>query len=197
MRNLRCMPEYRRNHPITSALRGWYYAAYVDEPQRKHHHRSRFKSLQVINASFSKSKQRNHSSEANGNHSSQGNDMTIHNSLSELIGNTPLVKLNHVTDGHQSHHRSQSRIFQSWRLLQRPHCGTHHRRGRTQRRTQAGRCDCGTDLRQHRRRTCPRGPAARIPHHLHPARQGFRSQACGTPRIRCRSGGNPYRCWSG
>ena len=25
--------------------------------------------------------------------------MTIHNSLSELIGNTPLVKLNHVTDG--------------------------------------------------------------------------------------------------
>jgi cystathionine beta-synthase len=93
------MPEYRRNHPITSALRGWYYAAYADEPQRKHHHRSRFKSLQVINASFSKSKQRNHSSEANGNHSSQGNDMTIHNSLSELIGNTPLVKLNHVTDG--------------------------------------------------------------------------------------------------
>ena len=25
--------------------------------------------------------------------------MTIHNSLSELIGNTPLVKLHHVTDG--------------------------------------------------------------------------------------------------
>ena len=25
--------------------------------------------------------------------------MIIHNSLSELIGNTPLVKLNHVTDG--------------------------------------------------------------------------------------------------
>ena len=29
----------------------------------------------------------------------KGNVMTIHNSLSELIGNTPLVKLNHVTDG--------------------------------------------------------------------------------------------------
>ena len=25
--------------------------------------------------------------------------MTIHNNLSELIGNTPLVKLHHVTDG--------------------------------------------------------------------------------------------------
>ena len=25
--------------------------------------------------------------------------MTIHDSLAELIGNTPLVKLNHVTDG--------------------------------------------------------------------------------------------------
>ena len=25
--------------------------------------------------------------------------MAIHNSLSELIGNTPLIKLNHVTDG--------------------------------------------------------------------------------------------------
>ena len=29
----------------------------------------------------------------------QGNAMAIHNSLSELIGNTPLVKLSHVTDG--------------------------------------------------------------------------------------------------
>lgn len=28
-----------------------------------------------------------------------GSTMTIHNSLSELIGNTPLVKLHHVTDG--------------------------------------------------------------------------------------------------
>ena len=40
----------------------------------------------------------------------QGNAMTIHNSLSELIGNTPLVKLNRVTDGIKAASQSKSNI---------------------------------------------------------------------------------------
>ena len=92
---------------------------------------------------------------------------------------------------HQSHHRGEGRIPEPGRLVQGPHRRTHHRRGRTQRRTEARRRDRGTDLRQHRRRTRARGFAARIPCDLHPAGQGFRSQACGAARIRRRSGRNP------
>lgn len=123
--------------------------------------------------------------------------MTIHNSLSELIGNTPLVKLNHVTDGIKATiavkveyfnpgGSSKDRIAE--RIIDAAERSGELKPGGVIVEPTSGNTGVGL---------APRGPAARIPHHLHPARQGFRSQACGTPRIRCRSGGNPYRCWSG
>ena len=117
--------------------------------------------------------------------------MTIHNSLSELIGNTPLVKLNHVTDGIKATiavkveylnpgGSSKDRIAE--RIID-----AAERSGELK----PGGVIVGTDLRQHRRRTRARGFAARIPCDLHPAGQGFRSQACGAARIRRRSGRDP------
>ena len=98
---------------------------------------------------------------------------------------------------HQSHHRGEGRIPEPGRLVQGPHRRTHHRRGRTQRRTEARRRDRGTDLRQHRCRTRARGFAARIPCDLHPAGQGVRSQACGIARLWRRSGRDSHRRRSG
>ena len=98
---------------------------------------------------------------------------------------------------HQGHRRGEGGIPEPGRLLQGPHRRTHHRRGRTQRRTEARRCDRGTDLRQHRRGPRPRGAAARLSHHFHPAGQGVRSQACGIARLWRRSGRDPHRRRSG
>ena len=59
--------------------------------------------------------------------------MTIHNSLAELIGNTPLVKLNHIPQRPASKppspSKKKSRILSNpRRLLQGPHRRAHHRR---------------------------------------------------------------------
>ena len=45
--------------------------------------------------------------------------MTIHDSLAELIGNTPLVKLNHVTDGIKATIAVKVEYFNPGRFVQR------------------------------------------------------------------------------
>jgi cysta_beta: cystathionine beta-synthase len=57
-----------------------------------------FQQLHETDASFSNIRNQNHSKSPR-TAPCKGNVMTIHNSLSELIGNTPLIRLNHVTEG--------------------------------------------------------------------------------------------------
>lgn len=122
--------------------------------------------------------------------------MTIHNSLSELIGNTPLVKLNHVTDGIKATiavkveyfnpgGSSKDRIAE--RIIDAAERSGELKPGGVIVEPTSGNTGVGLALVAQQRgyRTIFTLP------------EGFRSQACGTPRIRCRSGGNPYRCWSG
>ena len=99
--------------------------------------------------------------------------MTIHNSLSELIGNTPLVKLNHIPQaagvkatiavkveyfnpGGSSKDRIAERIIDAAE--------------------RSGQLKPG-------RRPGAGSPAARLPHDLHPAGQGLRIQARGAARL--------------
>ena len=113
--------------------------------------------------------------------------MTIHNNLSELIGNTPLVKLHHVTDGIKATiavkveyfnpgGSSKDRIAE--RIIDAAEQSGQLKPGGVIRRAHLG---------QHRRRPGPGRPAARLPHRFHPAGQGFRIQARGAARLRCRS----------
>ena len=123
--------------------------------------------------------------------------MTIHNSTAELIGNTPLIRLNHVTEGIKATIAAKVEYFNPGGSSKDRIAELHHRRGRTQRRTEARRRDRGTDLRQYRRGPRPRGAAARLSHHFHPAGQGVRSQACGIARLWRRSGRDSHRRRSG
>ena len=103
--------------------------------------------------------------------------MKYANSLLELIGNTPLVKL----EPHGRHHlvarARQGRVPQPRRLGEGPDRGPDDRRGRGQRRAEARRHDRRADLGQHRRRPRAGRPAARLPLHLRVPRQGQRGQA--------------------
>ncbi len=114
--------------------------------------------------------------------------MTIHNSLAELIGNTPLVKLNHIPQaagvkatiavkveyfnpGGSSKDRIAERIIDAAE--------------------QSGQLKPGGVIVEPTSATPaspgPGRPAARLPHDFHPAGQGLRIQARGAARLRCRS----------
>ena len=54
-------------------------------------------------------------------------------SVADLVGNTPLVRLNRVTDGIARHGAREGRVLQSGRLVEGPHRAQHHRRGRARR----------------------------------------------------------------
>lgn len=111
--------------------------------------------------------------------------MTIHNSLSELIGNTPLVKLNHIPQaagvkatiavkveyfnpGGSSKDRIAERIIDA-----------AERSGQLK----PGGVIVEPTSGKHGRRPGAGSPAARLPHDLHAARQGFRIQARGAARL--------------
>ena len=114
-------------------------------------------------------------------------------SILDLIGNTPLIKLNHVTDGIKAtvlvkleylnpggsiKDRIAAKMIEDaerdGKLLAR----RHHR---------------GANLRQHRRGPGPRGPAKGLQVHLRGAGQGGRGQARRPSGLRRRGGGDAHR----
>ena len=96
----------------------------------------------------------------------------VADSVIELIGNTPLVRLHHVTDGAQRRGAREGRVPEPRRLGEGPDRRADDRRGGGVRRARAGRDDRRADERQHRRRPRARRPAARLPLRLRRARQG-------------------------
>ena len=108
----------------------------------------------------------------------------------DLVGDTPLVKLNTVTDGMTGHGAREARVPQPRRLGEGPHRGAHHRRRRARGQAEAGRHDRRADQRQHRRRPRARRPAARLPLRLRAARQGRRRQAQRAHGLRRRGRGD-------
>ena len=89
--------------------------------------------------------------------------MRYYDNVVELIGNTPLVRLRSVTDGHRGHRAGQGRVLQPGRQRQGPHRAAHGRGGREGRPAPAGRHDRRADQRQHRRRPGPGRPAQGLP----------------------------------
>ena len=94
----------------------------------------------------------------------------------DLVGNTPLVKLNSVTEGIQATVLVKIEYLNPGGSLEGPHRAAHHRRRRARGQAEAGRHDRRADQRQHRHRPRPRRPAARLPLRLRLPRQGQRRQ---------------------
>ena len=96
-------------------------------------------------------------------------------SVVDLVGNTPLVRLTSVTRDagpRRTAGAGQARVPQPRRVGEGPHRRPHGRRRRGERRAEARRHHRRADQRQHRHRAGPGRPAARLPVHLHLPRQG-------------------------
>ena len=52
-------------------------------------------------------------------------EMKIANNITELIGNTPLVKLNRLTEGLKAQIAVKLEFFQSRQQRERPYCRSH------------------------------------------------------------------------
>ena len=114
-------------------------------------------------------------------------------SVVDLIGNTPLVRLNSVTRDLGPTRAGQDRVPQPRRLRQGPHRRPHGRRRRGQRRAPARRHDRGADQREHRRRAGAGRPAARLQVHLRVPRQGRQDKRNVLARTAPRSSSAPPR----
>ena len=55
-------------------------------------------------------------------HLNQEQEMKIANNITELIGNTPLVKLNRLTEGLKAQIAVKLEFFQSGQQRKRPYC---------------------------------------------------------------------------
>ena len=84
-------------------------------------------------------------------------------SVLDLVGNTPLVKLNHVTEGIAATVLVKLEYLNPGGSSKDRIAGAHHRRGRARGPAEAGRHDRRADQRQHRRRPRARRAAARLP----------------------------------
>ena len=103
--------------------------------------------------------------------------MKYANSLLELIGNTPLVKLNRTVGTTSSLVLAKVEYLNPGGSVKDRIAVRMIDAAEAVRRAQAGRHDRRADLRQHRRRSRPGRPAARLPLHLRVPRQGQRGQA--------------------
>ena len=86
----------------------------------------------------------------------------IYDDVTKLIGNTPLVRLNKLTEGLDATSRGQTRVLQPGKFGEGPHRRRDHRRRRTVRRAAARRDDRRGDQRQHRDRARLRRRRARL-----------------------------------
>ncbi len=120
--------------------------------------------------------------------------MKYANSVLDLIGNTPLVRLNSVARDYAPTDPREGRIPEPGRLVQRPHRRADHRRSRSRGQAETGRHDRRTDERQHRHRARARRPAARVPLRLRAARQGGRGEAQRAQGVRRRGRRDPDLC---
>ena len=115
------------------------------------------------------------------------------NSVLDLVGNTPLVKL---AEGHRRRDAArarQGRVPQPRRLGEGPDRDADGRGGRGVRRAAARRHDRRADLRQHRRRAGDGGAGQGLPLRLRLPGQGQRGQAQRAQGVRRRGGRLPDR----
>ena len=122
--------------------------------------------------------------------------MDVADSLLDLVGNTPLVRLGRVGARPRVRPRRQGRAVQPGRQRQGPARDRDDRRGRARRPAAPGRHDRRTDVGQHRRGARHRRRPARLPLHLRDVRQDERrrrsrccartapTSSCARPRCR-------------
>ena len=119
--------------------------------------------------------------------------MTIHNSTAELIGNTPLIRLNHVAEGIKATIAAKVEYFNpggsskdriAERIIDAAEKSGELKPGGVIVEPTSGNTGVGLAMVAQQR-----GYRAIFT----PARQGLRSQACRIARIRCRSGRDPHR----
>ena len=119
--------------------------------------------------------------------------MEVANSLLDLIGNTPLVRLDRVGAESAVRPHRQARDAQPRRQRQGPPGRRHDRRRRARRTAAAGRHHRRAHVGQHRCRPRHRRRAARLPLRLRDARQGERGEDLVAARVRRRGRGVPDR----
>ena len=121
--------------------------------------------------------------------------MQVYDSLTDVMGNTPLIRLKSVVEGRREDEQRprQDRVPEpggsvkdriALRMVE-----TAERRGQAA----AGRRHRGADLGQHRRRAGHRRPGARLPVRVHLPGQGGRRQDRGAARLRRRGRGVPHQ----
>ena len=98
--------------------------------------------------------------------------MQYYESMADLVGNTPLVRLTSVARDLAAHRARQDRVPQPGRVGEGPDRRADDRGGRGVRRAAPRRHDRRAHLGQHRRRAGHRGPEARLRLRVRAARQG-------------------------
>ena len=112
----------------------------------------------------------------------------------DLVGDTPLVKLHRVTEGvTDATVLVKLEYFNPGGSSKDRIAGAHHRRRRARGQAEAGRHDRGADLGQHRRGPRAHRAAARLQVHLRVPRQGRRGQAQRAHRLRRRGRRDAHR----
>ena len=106
--------------------------------------------------------------------------------LIDLVGHTPIVRLDRISGGRARDDPRQARVHEPGRLEQGPDRARDDRGGRARREAQAGRHDRRADLGQHRRRARDRGRAQGLPLHLRDAGQDEPGEDLDAARLRRR-----------
>ncbi len=116
-----------------------------------------------------------------------------YDSVLDLIGWTPLIRLHRVTEGIRTPVYGKARVHEPGGLCQGPDRSRNHRGRRGCRRAPAGRHHRGGYQRQHRGGARPRRHPARVPLHLHHPGQDEPGEGAAAQGIRRRGDRDAHR----